>query len=208
MEEKTVTIGDKAFALDEFGCLQNFYDWQPEFAEGMAEEVGIAPPLTKAHKKFISYLREAVIKSGRTPIVHRACRDNGIKLWELERLFPAGYHRGACKLAGLNYHDRHITHEPHADKVYRINTRGFLVDASEWDETFAAMRAEELGTALTEQHWRVIRFLRAAYTTSGKVPTVFEVCHGCNLDDDDLERLFPSGYQRGAVKIAGLTLSR
>lgn len=208
MEETTLTISDKTFELDDLGCLRNFYDWRPEFAEGMAEEVGITPPLTEAHKSFIRYLRQAFIKSGRTPIVHRACRDNGLKLWELERLFPAGYHRGACKLAGLNYHDRHVDREPRSDKVYRIDARGFLVDAGEWDESFATMRAEELGTALTEQHWQVIRFLRSAYATNGRVPTVFEACRDCNLDDGDLERLFPTGYQRGAVKIAGLTLSR
>lgn len=208
MKEKRPAIADEELALDEFGCLQNFYDWTLEFAESMAEEVGIAPPLTEAHKKIINYIRETVIRSGRTPIVHSACGDNGLKLWELERLFPAGYHRGACKLAGLNYRDSHITREPHSHKVYCIDAHGFLIDANEWDETFAAMRAEELGTALTEEHWRVIRFLRKAYTANGKVPTVFETYHGCNLGDGDLEQLFPSGYHRGAVKIAGLTVSR
>lgn len=207
MVKKKLTVGRKTFILDDLGCLMHFSDWQPEFAEGMAEEAGITPPLTETHKKFIAYLRETVVKSGRTPIVHRACRDNGFKLWELETLFPAGYHRGACKLAGLNYYDRHTTREPQDDKVYRINARGFLVDAAEWDESFAAMRAEELGMTLNERHWQIIRFLRDTYQTTGKVPTVYEACRAGGLDVGALELLFPQGYQRGAVKIAGLALA-
>jgi len=213
MVEKSLTARDKTFLLDDLGCLRSFQDWAPEFAEGMAEEVGITPPLTDAHMKIIRYLREAVAKTGRTPIVHRACKDNGLKLWEMEKLFPAGYHRGACRIAGLNYHDLYATRpdtkaEPTTVKIYRIDGCGFLIDPAEWDVAFASMRAEEMGTILTEKHWEIIRFLRAARQKTGSVPTVFETCRTCHVEVDDLEQLFPRGYQRGAVKIAGLTLTQ
>lgn len=207
VREKTITVGESTFLLDELGCLQDFHDWKPGFAEAMAEEVGITPPLTENHHKIIRYLRDAVEKTGRTPIVHRTCRDNGLGLWQMERLFPSGYHRGACKLAGLNYDDRYGTPGPQLEKVYRINGRGYLADPGAWDEGFAAMKAEELGMALTEDHWKVIRFLRSEHASGRGVPTVFSVCKQCKLDDSEFERLFPRGYHRSAVKIAGLSLT-
>ncbi len=57
---------------------------------------------------------------------------------------------------------------------------------------------------LTSDHWRVIHFLRDAFKQSKRIPTVYETCEGCQLDLDQLEALFPDGYHRGAVKIAGL----
>ena len=39
---------------------------------------------------------------------------------------------------------------------------------------------------------------------AGRVATLFETCDALNLDIGELEELFPTGYHRGAVKIAGL----
>jgi tRNA 2-thiouridine synthesizing protein E len=207
MMERTITVGDRTFLLDGLGCLQNFQDWRPEFAEAMAEEVGITLPFSDNHYKVIAYLRDAFEKTGRTPIIHRTCRDNDIKIWQMEKLFPSGYHRGACKLAGLNFEDRAGATGPEPDKVYSINGRGYLADPETWDESFASMRAEELGITLTQDHWKVIRFLRSEYASKGRVPTVFQVCRSCKLNDSEFELLFPRGYHRSAVKIAGLSLT-
>jgi sulfur relay (sulfurtransferase) DsrC/TusE family protein len=38
----------------------------------------------------------------------------------------------------------------------------------------------------------------------GVVPTVYETFVANSLELEDLERLFPDGYQRDAVKLAGL----
>jgi tRNA 2-thiouridine synthesizing protein E len=57
---------------------------------------------------------------------------------------------------------------------------------------------------LTEKHWQVIRFLRDEFAKTGKVPTVFDTCSRNQIEIDELERLFPDGYHRGAVKLAGL----
>jgi tRNA 2-thiouridine synthesizing protein E len=56
------------------------------------------------------------------------------------------------------------------------------------------------------KHWQIIRFLRSTYYKTGKIPTVTETCEATDLDIDELEQLFPDGYHRGAVKIAGLRL--
>jgi tRNA 2-thiouridine synthesizing protein E len=57
---------------------------------------------------------------------------------------------------------------------------------------------------LTKAHWQVIHFLRDEHARTGIVPTVLETCTKCGMEIDQLEKLFPSGYHRGAVKIAGL----
>jgi tRNA 2-thiouridine synthesizing protein E len=146
----------------------------------------------------------------------------------MQRLFPTGYQRGACKLAGISYKmaypefvmipagrasESAVLDEAAQErtdevdeKEYKVDVRGFLVDANEWDEQFATFKAYEMGLhdGLTIWHWEIIYFLRNGFKKSGTVPTVYETCEAHHLELEDLERLFPNGYHRGAVKIAGL----
>ena len=57
---------------------------------------------------------------------------------------------------------------------------------------------------LTDRHWQIIRYLRSRFERTGAVPTVYETCTANDIELDELERLFPDGYHRGAVKVAGL----
>ena len=57
---------------------------------------------------------------------------------------------------------------------------------------------------LTDKHWQVINFLRQSFEKNKAVPTIYETCEACGIDLEELEELFPDGYHRGAVKIAGL----
>jgi tRNA 2-thiouridine synthesizing protein E len=90
-----------------------------------------------------------------------------------------------------------------------VDVRGFLVDPDEWDEHYAAHRAHEMkipGDKLGKLHWQIVRFLRSTYYKTGMIPTATETCEANSLEIDELEKLFPDGYHRGAVKIAGLRL--
>jgi tRNA 2-thiouridine synthesizing protein E len=92
-------------------------------------------------------------------------------------------------------------------KVYRTDVRGFLVDPASWDEPYAICRAREWkmpGRELTDRHWQVIYFLRERFRRDRVVPTVYATCRVHGMDIRELECLFPDGYHRGAVKIAGL----
>lgn len=144
---------------------------------------------------------------------------NGLRRKQLKKLFPTGYMRGACKLAGITYSDSHkqqqllytadALHAVAVKKTYTVDVRGFLVDTDTWDEHYAIHRAYEMkipGGKLTEKHWQVIRFLRESFRQNKEIPTVYDTCEANQLELDDLERLFPDGYHRGAVKIAGLRL--
>jgi TusE/DsrC/DsvC family sulfur relay protein len=143
-----------------------------------------------------------------------------LHLKDLKKLFPTGYLRGACKLAGITYKERSIDYyggeglkiraegaRPESEeKVYRVDVRGFLVDPAEWDEDFAVQKAHEMKMkeGLTEKHWKIVHFLREYFNRNRSVPTVYETCEMNRMELDELEELFPNGYHRGAVKIAGL----
>jgi len=93
------------------------------------------------------------------------------------------------------------------DKTYEKDMRGFLVYPDEWDEYYATFRAYDMkipGGKLTEDHWKIIRFLRESWEKNNTVPNVYETCEATGFQLEELERLFPDGYHRGAVKIAGL----
>jgi tRNA 2-thiouridine synthesizing protein E len=71
-----------------------------------------------------------------------------------------------------------------------------------------AMEMKIPGGQLTEQHWQVIYFLRDTFKKEKKIPNIYDTCENCNLEFDRYETLFPDGYHRGAVKIAGLRFVR
>ncbi len=85
-----------------------------------------------------------------------------------------------------------------------------MVNPDQWDEYYAVHRAYETkipGGKLTDKHWQIIKFLRENYKKKKEVATVYETCTANGLDIEELEGLFPDGYHRGAVKIAGFRVS-
>jgi tRNA 2-thiouridine synthesizing protein E len=210
----------KTYDLDSEGFLLSPEKWEQGLAEGLAPEMGITAGLTKEHWDVIHFIRDCFSKTGKCPTLFETCRVNNLRRNELKRLFPTGYMRGACKLSGVSYKEAYLgadymahsavdLHAVTQRQEYRVDVRGFLVDPDEWDEHYAAHLAHEMkipGGVLSQQHWQIIRYLRTGYYKSGKIPTAVETCDANDIDIDDLERLFPDGYHRGAVKIAGLRL--
>lgn len=183
----------------------------------MAAEFGMAGGLTELHWRVIHYIHDSLKDSGICPIIYKTCRANNISLDDLKKLFPAGYLRGACKLAGVTYKEGYVGHswllssadeiEPiQLNKAYNVDVRGFLINPGEWDEHFAMYKAFEMKmpSELSEKHWQIIDYLRNSFGRNGAVPTVYETCEANKVTIEELEKLFPDGYHRGAVKIAGL----
>ena len=216
-----LSFNDEIYDLDEWGFLINSDEWDEDFAIGMAPKLGIPAGLSVAHWEVILFIRESFQRTGRCPFVFETCKGNGLTSFELRNLFPIGYLRGACLLAGITYKDR-ITNclgrsvsnlfsskegkIQFKEKIYQIDQNGFLVNSSEWDEQYAINKALEMKMlgGLTEKHWKIINYLRDKYQAEKCVPTVFQCCEENNIEMDDLAALFPDGYQRGAVKISGL----
>nr|WP_321464575.1 TusE/DsrC/DsvC family sulfur relay protein [uncultured Desulfobulbus sp.] len=206
------------YQVDEQGFLLNEKFWDTNFAEGVAKESGING-LTSEHWDAITYLRELFAESGRCPTIFAVCKGTGLRPREMKQLFPQGFHRGLCRMAGVHYRTYRLPNNGHlremqedleaisGDKHYQVDARGFLVDPVAWDEHYALHRALDMRIPqgqLSDDHWRVIHFLRAYFWETTRIPTIYETCDRCHLDLEQMEALFPDGYHRGAVKIAGL----
>jgi tRNA 2-thiouridine synthesizing protein E len=212
---RSIQLGNRSYEINEDDFLENPYTWDENFAERMTDSVNIPGELTPSHWKVINFIRGTFTRTGRCPAVYQTLKGLDLRLKDLKKLFPTGYLRGACKLAGVNYmaqlfHPVWLVEKGEARvlerKVYRVDAQGFLIDPSEWDESFALFKSDELKmpVSLTDEHWRIIRYLRERFEQNGTVPTVYETCEDNKLMIEDLERLFPDGYHRGAVKISGL----
>ncbi len=211
---KSVTFGEgKTYTLDAYGFLDPAEQWNEDFANGMARLQGIYDGLTQDHWDFITYIRGKFLKERTLPLLVVACADNHLRLDKLKSLFPTGYFRGACRIAGVSYKflcDVNIWHTyetvPHLKSEFSLTPQGFIEEFGQWNKRFAQLVSDEwkLPGGLTPKHWEVIGFLRTYYAAMNNIPAVHEVCEAHKLDLKDLHELFPGGYRRGACRIAGL----
>jgi dissimilatory sulfite reductase related protein len=82
---------------------------------------------------------------------------------------------------------------------------GFLNDFDDWSEALFETLAGERGlTRITDQHWRVVRFLREFYAYHGRAPLNRQLKEGSGMSVMDLEKLFPDGLKQGARRLSGL----
>lgn len=91
-------------------------------------------------------------------------------------------------------------------KSLEVNEEGFLVRPEEWNEEMALLlaKAEEGLDGLTEEHWAVVRYIRAYYQEKKLAPMVRKMCQATGFSLMKIYDLFPSGPAKGACKIAGL----
>ncbi len=90
-------------------------------------------------------------------------------------------------------------------KQIEVDEDGFLVDPEAWDEAVVAAFAKQEGVEeLTEEHWKVIHYLRNYYKQFGVAPMIRKLCKETGFDLKKIYQLFPSGPAVGACKLAGL----
>jgi tRNA 2-thiouridine synthesizing protein E len=97
------------------------------------------------------------------------------------------------------------------ERVLATNDQGFLVNASDWNETVAVQLAEANRIELSPAHWEIIRFIRNYYLEFKHLPNarVFTKAIAKALGEDKgnsryLHQLFPDGPLKYACKLAGL----
>ncbi len=88
---------------------------------------------------------------------------------------------------------------------YEVDEDGFLQNPEVWDQNVATdfAKAEDI-SLLTEEHWKVIQYLRDYYLKFGVAPMVRKVCKDTGFKLNYIYELFPSGPAKGACKLAGL----
>ena len=86
-----------------------------------------------------------------------------------------------------------------------IDEDGFIQDPDMWDEEVAKALAETEGvTDMTEDHWKLVQYLRDYYLKNGIAPMVRKLCKETGFKLKYVYKLFPSGPAKGACKVAGL----
>jgi tRNA 2-thiouridine synthesizing protein E len=92
-----------------------------------------------------------------------------------------------------------------AGKQFEVDEDGFIQDPKQWDEVIANALAEQEGIKeLTEEHWKVIRYLRDYYLQFGIAPMIRKLTKDTGFQLKYIYQLFPTGPAKGACKLAGL----
>lgn len=96
---------------------------------------------------------------------------------------------------------------------FAVDGHGYLTDPLAWTESFAEYTARQEGVDLTDRHWVLIRWIRAEEEEHGIMPDArfaMKLLGAGNKQAgrEELFRLFPYGYVKQAIKIAGMRQPR
>ena len=97
-------------------------------------------------------------------------------------------------------------------KIRQLNDRrilfdweDFFEDPDDWSEEAARSLAAEAGLSeLSDEHWRVMHFLRDYYQRNGRAPLNKHLTSGLGMSISRIQALFPGGIKYGARRLAGL----
>ena len=85
-----------------------------------------------------------------------------------------------------------------------VDDEGFMTQYDQWDEGIAAALAAAIDVDMTDEHWKVISFLREDYKEKGETPTIRRVSSAGGVDTKRLFQLFPQKPAKKMSYIAGL----
>lgn len=90
-------------------------------------------------------------------------------------------------------------------KMLEVDEDGFIQEPDEWDDAVATSLAETEGvTDMTDEHWKLVRYLRDYYLEFNMAPMIRKLCKETGFKLKKVYELFPSGPAKGACKVAGL----
>ncbi len=93
----------------------------------------------------------------------------------------------------------------HGTLAIDVDEDGFMQEPDTWTEEIAKALATTEGVEnLTEEHWKLVHYLRDYYTKFGVAPMIRKLCKETGFDLKKVYALFPSGPAKGACKVAGL----
>lgn len=90
-------------------------------------------------------------------------------------------------------------------KTIEVDEDGFIQEPELWNEELAkALASTEGVTEMTDDHWKLVNYLRNYYQQYGIAPMVRKLCKETGLPLKRVYELYPSGPAKGACKVAGL----
>ena len=93
-------VNGSTFEINDEGFLVRPADWQPAFAEHVAQTSGIQ--LTDRHWDVINFCRSDYEQTGSAPGLRRITKVGKIPTKELYKLFPGGPGKLSAKVSGLH----------------------------------------------------------------------------------------------------------
>jgi len=86
---------------------------------------------------------------------------------------------------------------------YETDEDGFIQEPERWSDIVAKAMAQADGVGeLTEDHWKVMNYIREYYLENGLAPMVRKVCKASGLKLKEIYGLFPGGPAKGACRWA------
>ncbi len=86
-----------------------------------------------------------------------------------------------------------------------VDEDGFMEEPEAWNEEIAkALATTEAVDDMTEEHWKLVKYLREYYLKFGIAPMIRKLCKETGFPLKKVYELFPSGPAKGACKVAGL----
>jgi len=85
-----------------------------------------------------------------------------------------------------------------------VDDEGFMTQYGQWNEAIGSALAAAIDVPMTDEAWRVIRFLREDFTAQGETPTIRRVSTVGGFDTKALFTLFPKKPAKKMAYIAGL----
>lgn len=100
------------------------------------------------------------------------------------------------------------------NKIIQTDDQGYVIDPEDWDKSVAEAIARREGLELSDDHWKVIGFMREYYEQHHIAADArFVLKHLRQLGfngsvREQLYKLFPYGYVQQACKVAGMRRPR
>ncbi|NOX87292.1 MAG: TusE/DsrC/DsvC family sulfur relay protein [Chlorobi bacterium] len=84
-----------------------------------------------------------------------------------------------------------------------VNEEGYMIDSGQWTEEVAKEIAKEEGIELTDEHFKVLEYIRNK-VASGETLTIRGINKSGVVDAKTFYKLFPGAPLKKATKIAGV----
>ena len=91
-----------------------------------------------------------------------------------------------------------------AGRQIDVNDEGFLVDPDDWTEDLGAEFGRLIGVEMTEDHWKLVTYLRQDYKAQGETPNLRRVSTQTGMPVKQLFTLFPGKPAKKMSYVAGV----
>jgi tRNA 2-thiouridine synthesizing protein E len=91
-----------------------------------------------------------------------------------------------------------------AGRAVDVNDEGFLTRPDQWSDDLGRELGRLIGIELTDEHWRLVHFMRDDYARQGETATLRRVSTQTGTPVKSLFSLFPGKPAKKMAYVAGL----